>query len=98
MIVVLSDTAEQDLERIADHIAIGNRLRALSFIGELRDKCGALAEMPERFPLIPRYETAGVRRRSYGNFLIFYRIERDRVVVLHILHGAQDYLPILFPM
>jgi toxin ParE1/3/4 len=47
--------------------------------------------------LVPRYEHTGVRRRPYGNYLIFYRISDDRIEVLHVLHGARDYESILFP-
>ena len=97
MIVHLSAEAEQDLERIADYIALDNPARAVSFLQELRGKCLALADMPERFPLVPRYEASGVRRRGYGNYLIFYRVEPEKVVIVHVLHGAQDYTAILFP-
>ncbi|OZA32232.1 MAG: plasmid stabilization protein [Novosphingobium sp. 17-62-9] len=97
MIVHLSAEAERDLEAIGDHIARDNPLRALTFLQELRLKCLGLAQMPDRFPLVPRYEVAGVRRRVHGDYLIFYRVETDKVVVLHILHGAQHYSAILFP-
>jgi len=39
----------------------------------------------------------GVRRRGHGNYLIFYRVDLEKVVIIHILHGAQDYGTILFP-
>ncbi|RSY00519.1 type II toxin-antitoxin system RelE/ParE family toxin, partial [Sphingomonas koreensis] len=68
MIVHLSEEAEQDRERIADYIALDSQARALSFLQELRGKCLALADMPERFPLVPRYEASGVRRRGHGNY------------------------------
>lgn len=97
MIVDLTREAERDLERIGDHIARDNPVRAVTFLRELRDKCLGLAEMPERFPLVPRYEAVGVRRRVHGRYLIFYRVDADRVVVVHVLHGAQDYEAILFP-
>lgn len=54
--------------------------------------------MPQRgYPLVPRYERFGVRRRPFGRFLIFYRIGEDRIEVIHILHGARDYESLLFP-
>jgi hypothetical protein len=46
--------------------------------------------------LVPRHEHAGVRRRPYGNYLIFYRVGIGIIEVVHILHGAQDYETILF--
>jgi len=97
MIVYLSAEAEYDLETIGDYIARDNPARALSFLHELRSKCLGLADMPERFPLVPRYEASGVRRRIHGDYLIFYRVEAEKVVIVHILHGAQNYSTILFP-
>ena len=97
MIVVISAAAEADLEAIGDHIAADNPARALSFIRELRDRCIGLANIPKAFPFVPRYEHHGVRWRAHGQYLIFYRLEADTVTVLHILHGAMDYAPILFP-
>jgi plasmid stabilization system protein ParE len=46
MIVVLTAEAEADLEQIADDIAADNPMRALSFVGELRELCERLAEIP----------------------------------------------------
>ena len=97
MIVRLTREAELDLETIARRIARDHPARALSFVREMREQCLGLAEFPGRFPLVPRYEQHGVRHRVHGNYLIFYRIEDDRVTVLHVLHGAMDYAPHLFP-
>lgn len=96
MSVRLSAEAESDLERIGDYIAQDNPSRALSFMLELRDKCISLADMPLAFPLVPRYERYGVRRRVHGNYLIFYRVDAGQVVIVHVLHGAMDYAAILF--
>ena len=97
MIVRLTAEAERDLEAIGDYIAGDNPARALSFMLELRDACLGLAEFPERFPLVPRYQAEGVRHRVHGNYLIFYRVGGEAVDVLHILHGAMDHAEILFP-
>ena len=96
MRVDIAAEAERDLEAIGDYIARDNPPRAVSFLREIRQKCLRLAEMPERFPLVRRYERFGIRRRLHGNYLIFYRVEQDRVVVLHVLHGAADYASLLF--
>ncbi len=98
MIVHISAEAEADLESIGDHIARDNPVRAESFIQELRARCAELSEVPHAFPLVPRYESRGVRRRVHGNYLIFYRVLGYRIVVIHVLHGATDYAPILFPL
>ncbi|WP_137136719.1 type II toxin-antitoxin system RelE/ParE family toxin [Rhizobium sp. FKY42] len=96
MILEFSSEAESDLEQIADYIAQDNPRRALSFIRELRSKCEDLVDNPNGFSLVPRYERHGIRRRVHGNYLIFYRVESAKVVVVHVLHGATDYGAILF--
>ena len=88
MIVHFSAEAEHDLETIDDYIARDNPTRTISFLRELREKCPGLGDLPERFPLVPRYKAMGVQRRGHGNYLIFYRVEVEKVVVIHILHGA----------
>lgn len=97
MRVRLTAEAERDLEAIGDRIAADDWERAVRFVGELRGACLGLAEFPERFALVPRYEDRGVRHRVHGNYLIFYRAGPEEVVVIHILHGAMDYAAILFP-
>lgn len=97
MKVVLTDEALADLEAIADYIARDNPSRARSFVAELLAKARGLADMPEAFPLVPRYASLGIRRRVHGNYLIFYRADPARITVIHILHGARDYAALLFP-
>lgn len=96
MILEFSNEAESDLEQLADYIARDNPWRALSFVRELRSKCEDPADNPNGFALVPRYEHHGIRRRVHGNYLIFYRVENAKVVIIHVLHGATDYGAILF--
>lgn len=97
MTVIITPSAEADLEAIADYIALDSPRRALSFVRELRETSLALSGYPEAFPLVPRYEHYGVRRKPYGNYLIFYEIVDDAIFVTHVLNSAQDYEAVLFP-
>lgn len=97
MIVVIAQEAEADLESIGDHIAQESPERAVTFVRELREACEKLGDMSKRFPLVARYEQAGIRRRVHGNYLIFYRVGIETVDVIHVLHGAMNYEPLLFP-
>jgi toxin ParE1/3/4 len=56
VIVRFSAEAERELEAIGDWIAADSPARALSFVREPRDACIGLAEFPNRFSLVPRYE------------------------------------------
>lgn len=97
MIVVFTDEAERDINGIFDYIASENPVRAMTFARELIDRCEQIADMPQSFPLVPRYAAMGVRRRAYRRYLIFYTIDDDYIRIIHVLNGAQDYEAILFP-
>jgi toxin ParE1/3/4 len=97
VIVVVTAEAETDLEQIAAYVAERNPQSALKLVRELRDRCESLVDTPRGYPLVPRYEQFGIRRRPFGNFLIFYRIGAETIDVVHVLHGARDYEPLLFP-
>eukprot|EP01039_Chlorochromonas_danica_P013078 gene13078-15094_t len=91
------DRLEKKYKKLANHIAAESPRRAFSFISELRSAVLSLATFPNAYPLLPRFERHGVRRKTYGDYLIFYIVEPNRLVILHILHGAQDYELIMFP-
>lgn len=97
MKVVLTAEALYDLEQIGDYIARDRPVRARTFVAELAAAARKIGEIPNGFPLVPRYESHGVRRRVHGACLIFYRIADDHVSILHVLHGARDYESLLFP-
>jgi toxin ParE1/3/4 len=92
--VVLADDAKNDLEDIADFIAQDDARRAASVVKELDAKARELAIFPRRFPLVPELVQFEVRRRLHHGYLIFYRIFDEHVLVLRILHGSRDHLPL----
>ena len=65
MKVYITASAQADLDEIFDYIAVDNPGRALTFTDELVDRCNELADFPKAYPLIPRYEDQGFRRRVY---------------------------------
>lgn len=97
MKVDFTSAAEAELEAIADHIARDNPARAMSFVRELYERCLDIADMPEAWPIVPRYEHHRIRRRVHGRYLIFYLKGDDRITILHVLNGAMDVEAILFP-
>jgi toxin ParE1/3/4 len=97
VIVVVTVEAESDPEQIATYMAQRSVAIALDLVQDLREKCESLADAPRGYPLVPRHEHLGIRRRPFGNYLIFYRVGSEAIEVIHILHGARDYEPLLFP-
>jgi toxin ParE1/3/4 len=70
---------------------------ALNFVRELRENVSLWRMRRAAIRWYPRHEHLGIRRRPFGNYLIFYRVAADAIEVVHILHGARDYEPLLFP-
>ena len=89
MRVDISGTAENDLEEIGDYIARDNPARALSFVAELRAACQRIGAAP--LATAPRPELGpGMRSGPEGRYVIFLKVERNRVLIVRVLHGARD--------
>lgn len=78
-----------DLEGIGDYIARDNPRRAVSFVAELRSQCAKLARTPEAYRLRPELGE-GIRSCPYGNYVIFFTVQADALLIVRILHGAMD--------
>jgi len=97
MRVILSREAIEDLVAIGEHISEFNPGRAASFLAELQIKCFELSSAPFAYERLVHRTNPEIRRRPYGNYLIFYRVIDSNIDILHVLHGAQNYMKILFP-
>ena len=80
-----------DLLEIADYLAGQGMDQPERFLEKLETACRRLGPMPHRFSFVPGFETLSVRHRVIGNYVIFYRVTTDEVVILRIRHGASDY-------
>ncbi|MDE1150695.1 MAG: type II toxin-antitoxin system RelE/ParE family toxin [Azospirillaceae bacterium] len=96
MKVVYSVPAQAELRAIGFYIARDNRARARTFIREINASILRIGQIPHGFPLVPHRRNDDIRRQVFRNYLIFYQVREDHVLILHILHGAQDYDSVLF--
>jgi len=95
MKVVFSGQAQAGLRDIALYIAQHNPVRARSFVREIQARARAIGDMPRAYPFVPRYADKGIRRCPFRDYLIFCRIEEDRISIVHVQHAAQDYEALL---
>jgi plasmid stabilization system protein ParE len=95
MKIVFADAARGDLRAIALHIADDNPPRAISFVQEIRDRCGSLSRHAERFPEATRIDGVLVRKITHANYLIFYAVAADTIEILRIIHSARDWVAVL---
>ncbi|MDB5655133.1 MAG: putative plasmid stabilization protein [Tardiphaga sp.] len=91
MRVIVTVKAKMDLIEIARYVAEDNPAAADAIVDRLQRECERMDTVPLRYPLVPRHEQLGIRRRPAGNYLIFYRVGRDAIDILRILHAARDY-------
>ena len=82
--------AELNALDIADHIAIDSPSAALAQIREIRTQVDLLAHHPNlgRLGRVPGTRELVIARTPY---IVAYRIEDESVVVIRILHGAQQW-------
>lgn len=92
MKVILTDTARADLRDIVRFIEEDNAVLAVGFARELRGCCDELRDRATLYPFADGLEQLEIRRRLHRGYLILYRIEPRRIAVLHVVHGARDYL------
>jgi toxin ParE1/3/4 len=92
--VVFSRQAKQDLQSIADHIALDNPSRAVTFIEEIEDRCLALGDFPLSTRPFPELGSGG-HILPHGNYMILYRNLATELSIERVLHGARDILAVI---
>ena len=90
MKLYLTPEARRDLALIGDWIAKDNPRRAETFVDELNSSCVEILDFPEKHPFATLYESRGLRRKTHGNYLIFYRVKPAHIEIIHVLHGSMD--------
>lgn len=91
MRVVWTPDARNDRRSIFNYISAENASAALSLDEAFSDKVGILVDHPE----IGRPgRVAGTRELvAHRNYLLIYRVLRDEVLILRVLHGARLWPP-----
>jgi toxin ParE1/3/4 len=93
--LVLRDSAVDDINAIADHIAQDNPEAARNWYDAVLDAANQLAQMPGMGAVreFEAPELAGLRSwpiKGFRSYLMFYRPIKDGVDVTRVIHGARD--------
>lgn len=95
-VLKLTDQAKADLRDIRAYIAQDSPHNAQVFIAELTAKLIFIAETD--FPGTPRdHLSEGLRALPFKRRCIYFRSDCDSVVIVRVLHGAQDIARQEFP-
>lgn len=88
--IQLSQDALDDLRRVMDFIAIDNDSAARSWFASMSQLFEILASQPSIGERQKTRRLGVVRRISRGNYVVFFRPLGSGIVIVRILHGAQD--------
>ncbi len=91
MKVRYTDTAATEVEDILDYISRHNPTAATQLNARIEQTIGVIADFPEMAQIS---DEPGVRRMPVGRYpiLIFYAVENNELVVLHVRHAAREPL------
>lgn len=85
-----TEPALSDLESIRDYIRRDSEYYAARFIERIIEAVENLEKFPEVGRSVPEAEEENIRELLFYNYRIMYRVERERILILTIIHGARD--------
>jgi plasmid stabilization system protein ParE len=85
-----AQAAWDDLERIADYIALDSPSYAGAFVQELIEASRSLAQMAERGRVVPEWNEPHVRELFVGNYRLIYEVSKRFISIIGLVHGARD--------
>lgn len=88
----LAPKAEADVEAIAEYIAGTNPSAAIHLVEKFMRRWQLLATQP-RSGALRGDLGSDIRHVVVGNYLTFYRIDDQQVVILRVLHGKRGIDP-----
>ncbi len=86
--------AIRDVDDIWLHIAADDPAAATRLVDRLAAGIARLADFPESGPARPEIG-AGARSVTLGNYLVLYRVGRDSVDIVRVVHGARGIVGLL---
>ncbi|MBX7134199.1 MAG: type II toxin-antitoxin system RelE/ParE family toxin [Fimbriimonadaceae bacterium] len=86
----ISGPADKEIDDILTHIAEDAGVEAgLGIVSDFLDLFYLLAQQPRAGRLVPEFGRE-IRRFPCGAYLIYYRVQKTCIEVLHVFHGRRD--------
>ena len=85
-----AEPAQLDLEGIRDYIKRDSEYYATRFVEKIIEVVESLEKFPEMGRSVPEAEEENIRELFFYNYRIMYRVETERILILTVMHGAQD--------
>ena len=88
--VVWSYEATDDLDVLAEYIAKDSAFYAAAFTQQILDISRSLNEFSDRGRIVPELGNPNIRELLIREYRLIYGIEKSRIVILALVHGARD--------
>jgi plasmid stabilization system protein ParE len=86
----VSREARADLDGIWDYIAERADMdTAEEFIWKFYETFSSIASSPRAGVSVPDFAPGDVRKFPMGNYLIYYRAARNKILIARVLHGKR---------
>lgn len=89
--VVWTEPALTDLDAVGDYIALDNFEAAQKLIRRVIERVGLLERNPSIGRVSNDLRNTPYRRLVIGPVYVYYRIEDDRVIIIHVVRAERDF-------
>ena len=87
--VISTEPALNDLDAIADYIAIENPVAAAALVQRVFGHMDQLEAHPESGPRVPELKRSRYRQIVESPCRVFYRFDGDNVLILHVMRSER---------
>ncbi len=87
--VLWTEPALLDLEAIRDYIARDSDVYAAATVERILEAVERIGEFPQSGRVVPEWKRSSVREVIVGAYRVIYRLRRQQIEVLTVIHGAQ---------
>jgi plasmid stabilization system protein ParE len=94
--MIWSEPALRDLDAIADYIALDKPDAARGLVARVFEKVDSLRRFPRLGSCPPELPGMPYRQLIIPPCRIFYRTERRKILIVHVMRGEQLIRPSLF--
>jgi plasmid stabilization system protein ParE len=95
--IVWADSAIQELDAIADYVALDKSEAARRLVQRVVAAVGRLRRFPQMGSRVPELGDLPYRQLVVPPCRVFYRLEKTTIYIVHVLRGEQLVRRDLFP-
>jgi addiction module RelE/StbE family toxin len=88
--IIWTEAAFNDIERIAEYIAIDSPAYAAAFVRRTKKAASSLDIFPERGRKVPEFDSPTIRELIVGNYRLIYLINSTTLHILTVVHTSRD--------